>query len=790
MIRNYFKVALRMFLKNKVFVSINVLGLGAALTCSIIAYLNWEFNHRFDRFNTKADRIYKINSISLVNNQPLPFGITPLPLGPAVENQVSGVENAVRYVETFANLKRESDFFNSRIGYVDPDFGEMFTVDLIAGNAQALRDKSQVLISERIAQILFPGKDAIGQLLTVAYAQKGERNYFIGGVFRKLPLNSSFRFDVLASFDDFLELSAARDQDWAVMVPATFLLLRDKNQLKQIATELNQYVATQNKAREDLQVKQFYLQPLLSMSHESVNVRGHIFQSSLPASAINSPIIMALLMLLLACFNFTNTAVAMASSRLKEIGLRKVFGGTRDKVVYQFFAENIIICLSALVVAVILAWFFVPAYSSLWSFLDLKLDFIKNWEIIPMMIVILLLTGIFAGVYPALYISSFEPVNIFSKKLKFLGTNAFMRVLLIFQLGISIVAIIAGIVFAQNAQYQETLNMGYSHDQTFIVQVNNEKEFRTFRDVLAQNPAIKQISGSAGHIGLGSYQRSVKSNTTQAFVEGFDIGHNFLSVCDLTLLKGRNFEENSERDLRESVIVTEQLARQFGWSDPIGQKMIISDTIVTYVVGMVKDIYMRGLFEPVKPLFLRMSPETEYKYITVKVAAENFVPIRHTIEDLWKRNFPGLQFKGFAQDEILYEAKSINKNIRTVFTYLAIIAVFLSISGLFSMISLHIIKHSREYGIRKVMGASVLNITYNISKEFIVLIVLSAIVGSVIAAWFVSWLLSSIYVYHVGLNAFAFLLANAIIVAISALAVGAKVVKAATANPVKTLVEL
>jgi ABC-type antimicrobial peptide transport system permease subunit len=149
-----------------------------------------------------------------------------------------------------------------------------------------------------------------------------------------------------------------------------------------------------------------------------------------------------------------------------------------------------------------------------------------------------------------------------------------------------------------------------------------------------------------------------------------------------------------------------------------------------------------------------------------------------------------LQFKGFAQDEILYEAKSINKNIRTVFTYLAIIAVFLSISGLFSMISLHIIKHSREYGIRKVMGASVLNITYNISKEFIVLIVLSAIVGSVIAAWFVSWLLSSIYVYHVGLNAFAFLLANAIIVAISALAVGAKVVKAATANPVKTLVEL
>lgn len=789
MFKYYFKIAVRNIFKHKLFISINILGLAAALTCCVIAYLNWDFDHRFNRFHENAARIFKINSRSTINGSPVKFAIVPLPMAPAIAEEVIGVEKAVRYSEVMADLKFGQEFFNSRVGYVDSSFLDVFTFHILQGDKYTLRDKSKIFISETLSEKHFKGENPVGKRITITYRNGKVIDYLVGGVFEKIPLNSSFRFEVLMSFENYTEVGDIRNDDWAALIPATFVLLKDPAQSEQVQQQLSKYVTIQNKAREDFRASSFYLEPLLEMAGQLEEVRANVLVASLPASAIISPIVMAVLMLLLAAFNFANTSLAISSSRMKEIGLRKVFGGTRKQIVQQFLGENVFTCLIALLLALLLAKYFVPAYSSLWSFLDIKLDYFQNWEVPLLMILLLVLTGVLAGAYPAFYVSSFNPASIFSKKIKLFGTNGFMRVLLVFQFSISLLSIIAGVVFSENAEYQESLEMGFNPNQTIVVEVKDESTFQIFKNLISQNPKIISVAGSEGHIGRNSYNVNMKSGDRQIFAEGLHVSPGFIETTEIKVLKGRNFEERSEKDIRESVLVTEQLVKEMGWTDPLNQKVSINDTLQLDVIGVVKNIYMRGLWEPVRPLFLRASNEKNYHFLTAKVKSEDLFVAKNLLETQWKSAFPNVQYKSFLQEEILYEARTINKNIRILFTYLAVIAMLLSASGLFSMVSLNVIKRTRELGIRKILGASIGNIAYLIMKEFLLVFVLSSILGSVIAFLFVSWLLSSIYTYHTSVGLMAFVISITLLVLISIATVGQKIFKTAGSNPINSIRE-
>lgn len=783
----YYKIALRNIVKNKLFIGINIIGLAAALTCCVIAYLNWEFDHNFNRFHKKAERIYKINSLTVVNGSPQKYAIVPMPVAPAVLRDNGGVDKVTRYVETFADLRFGSDLFNTRIGFVDSTFMDVFTFGLTQGDPRALDDKNRVFLSEPLAQKHFRGSNPVGRTVTVSYRNGPAKDYLVGGVFAKPPLNSSFRFDMLVSFEEFLERGQLKEDDWRVLIPATFVLLKDPSQRDRVERQLGKYVPVQNQSREDFRVSRFYLEPLLEMAGQLEEVRANVLVPSLPASAIVSPVVMALLMLLLAAFNFANTSMAISGGRLKEIGLRKVFGGTRQQLIQQFLGENVFTCLTAFFLALLLAKYFVPAYSALWSFLDIRLDYVRDWEVPLLMLVLLVLTGVLAGAYPAFYISAFNPAGIFSKKLKLLGTNGFMRILLGFQFGISLLAIVAGVVFSDNAGYQESLDMGFDANQTIVVEVKDNATIDVFRNAIATNPKVVKVAASEGHIGQNSYNASFKSGDRQIYAEGINVSPEFIEVADIKLLKGRNFAERSEKDAREAVLVSEQLVKEFNWTDPLNQKVVINDTLQVYVIGVVKDIYMRGLWETVRPLFIRVARPGQYRFLTASIRNGDLIEAKNELESQWKATFPNVPYKSYLQEEVLYEARTINKNIRVVFTCLAVVAVLLSAAGLFSMVSLNVNKRAHELSIRKVLGASLGNISFMVMQEFLVIILLASLLGSAVSFLFVGWLLSSIYTYHTSVGALAFVVSIALLLVISLLTVGQKVFKTASANPIKAL---
>ncbi|MBL6449145.1 ABC transporter permease [Fulvivirga sp. 29W222] len=787
MFRNYLKVAFKNILRQKLIVLINVIGLSAALACCIIAYLSWKFDHNFNAFHVNVDRIFKVNSVANINGVPVNFAITPLPLSPAMKTEIEGIETSVRYTETREELIFGDETYNNKLGFVDPDFLDVFTFKIIQGNKLAKGDKSKVLISRKMAEKHFSGKDAIGETITVNYKNIGERSYTVNGVLDDIPLNSSFNFDMLLLFDNFLDLAKLEEDDWASFVLTTFILMKDASEEEKVEGQLGKYAAIQSQAREDLKMNGFYLDPLPEMAGNLENLRGNVLRQGLPSSAVITPIVMAVLMLLLSCFNFVNSAMAMSGKRLKEIGLRKVFGGTKNQVMIQFLTENLVVCLIAICLAIVLASFLVPAYSALWSFLELEFNFFESPDIILLSVVLLIVTAVLAGAYPAFYVGSFDPTKIFRENFKRVGTNVFMRFLLLFQLSIVLLSLIAGLAFNENAEYQQTLDMGFDHQQTIVVQVNNKSEYDIFANRLTQEPKILSVSGSEGHIGRNIYTSSVQSGDREERVEGINVSPEFLETASLTILEGRNFEQHSARDRSESVLVTESFVKEFGWEEPLNKKIIVNDTLQLFVIGVVKNIYMRGLWQPVKPLFLRMADEDRYHFITAKVNPEDRYMMRHKLEQEWKETFPNIQFHGYLQEEMLYEAKTINSNIETVFFILAMVSLFISSSGLFSMLSLNIAKRSKEFGIRKVLGGSKTNIAFHITKEFMIILLISMFIGIFAASYFVDWLLDSIYTYHTQVNIFAIFSATILLFGIFAITVGYKVIKTAMESPVKVI---
>jgi hypothetical protein len=324
--------------------------------------------------------------------------------------------------------------------------------------------------------------------------------------------------------------------------------------------------------REDFQVASFTLAPLTTMAHvDRSELANFDTWGAPPFSAIIGSAVMGVMIVLIACFNLTNTAIAISSRRLKEIGIRKVMGSARKQLIIQFISETTFICLLALVVGLALTDWLIQGWNLLWDYMRLTPDYTGNPEFIAFLIGTLLVTGFLAGSYPAFYISKFNPVSILKGKVQLGGTNLYTRLLLGGQFAISIVAIVASIGLIQNARYQRDYNLGFDIRGTVLTWVNDQSEFETYRNALASNPEIKSIAGAKSGIYSISEHAPVKYKDRQSEVDIIEVGDGYLETLNLTLVKGRDFNKDSETDQQESILVTEKMASLFGWEDPIGK---------------------------------------------------------------------------------------------------------------------------------------------------------------------------------------------------------------------------
>lgn len=792
MLKNYFLITLRSMMKNKLYIFINIFGMAISIASCIVAYFHYDFNRTFDNNHVNSSSIYRVNTTREFQGESTTYGYVPMGLGNAIRENISDVNKVVRYSPSGANFRIKEELFAGGIQYVDPAFFDIFTFEFLDGTAESIKEKGAILLSEDVALRYFNDVNVAGQPLTQFLDSGRVKEYIVGGVFKNQPSNSSFGFEL--AFTNYDNQYTPGNMDYHenswVYRNTLFLQINDPTRVSLVENQIQPYKENNNKVREDFIISSFELDPFVGMAvRDSYQNRpGTWTREGSPIAAVIGISVMGILILLLACFNLTNTSIAISSGRLKEIGVRKVMGSERKHLIAQFLGETIFVCFIALVIGVFLAEIFlIPAFNMMWENLEIVTNYFGNLDFVFFMISLLLVVGILAGAYPAFYISKFQSVSILKGTVKFGGTNPFMRVLLTLQFAISLIGIVCSMAFVDNARYQQEFDLGFDKSGVVYSFVENRSEYEIYRNQLLKNPEIRSVSGSEHHFFSSYYNDPIKSEEKEIEVDILNVGDDYVKTVGLTILEGRDFVKDSETDRKESVLVSEELVTKFGWNEPLGKEIIWMDTVKLYVIGVVKNVYSSGLWEKVEPTMIRYGQQDPIKYIQVSADASKIVEINEFMESTWKEIFPNKMYTGKYMDEEVVEANTVNNNIVKMFMFLGIVAVFLSATGLFTMVSLNIIKRMKEIGVRKVLGASIANITRIINMEFVIILLVSCILGAFAGAYMAEMLMGSIWDYFQKTTMQTLLISAFIMIFVSACSIGFKSYNTARMNPTKTL---
>lgn len=784
---------LRSMLKNKLFLSINVIGLAVAIACCIVAWFNYDVNVTFDQHHANAGTIYRVNSIREFQGVRTEYGYCPIALGNAVRNNISDVDKVVRYSPNGGNFRVGDDLFQTNVTNVDPEFFQLFTFDFLEGDG-ALKDKSQIVINEEMAKKYFGNESALGKMMVQVLDSGKTKEFFVSGVFREQPSNSSFGDPAFTRYEH--QFSGASngpnkyDENSWYYRATLFVQVNDPSRIASIETQLLPYTENNNKIREDFIMKGFRLHSFVGMAvdDEYSERPGTWTNGGSPIAAVIGVGAMGIFVLLIAIFNMTNTSVAISSRRLKEIGIRKVMGSTRKHLIVQFIGETTITCFLALLLGIAIGeLLLIPAFNDLWPELKLNPDYFGRPDFLIFMVGTLLATSLLAGFYPALYISKFQPTTILKGKQKFGGTNYFTRTLLCLQFAISLMAIVCSFAFTDNAKFQKEFDLGFNKDGLVYTRVNNYSEYETFRNLLAENQDILAIAGSEHHLYASSFNDPIKFEDKEIEVDILDVGEDYVPTVGLTLIDGRNFTLDSETDRKESIIVTKGFVDELGITDPIGKKVVWMDTVQYYIVGVVKDVYNRGLWRPRVPCMFRYGKEERANHVLVKAPVDKLKAVNSFMEEKWKTLFPNRIYNGRFMDSEMVEANTVNNNIVVMFVFLGIVAMILSATGLFTLVSLNIIKKMKELGVRKVLGASVGNLTRVINSEFVIILLFASVLGAALGWFGASALMGSIWRYYLEATPTTIVVSTVILFTVSALSIGYKVYSTTRLNPANVL---
>lgn len=789
MLKNYIKTAFRVLLKNKLYAIINIFGLSVAIACGIVAYLNFQFSQSFDSYHVNKDKIYRLNSYKVINNQREDWAITPLPLAPALRENIAGVEDYTRIKRGTGIFRYDEKVFNEVFHYVDKDFFKMFTFPLKYGDKNNLLNKDGIVITTKIAEKYFGDINPVGKQISVTVDNK-RTDFLISGVMKDPPLNSSLYVSILLPLSRYKDMTGNDPAEWENWSHTTFIMVKDGFPISGIESQLQKFKDITNNANKDWELGGFYLEPLPKVAFNSRELRSNILMPNLHPAAIVGPSVISLLILLLACFNFLNTSIAFSGKRLNEIAVRKVLGVKKTQLIFQFLGENLLLCLISIAAGVMLAELFVPAYASLWPQLSFPVNFIGDWNVIMFLVFLMLFITIVSGIYPAIYISRFESINIFRNKQKLKGSNPLIRILLVFQFTLSITTIIMGLIFYKNAGFIKTFDMGFETKDILIVTVQDKNDYELLKSRIENNPLISEISSTRNILGFGYNIQEAKVEGVKTQLDYLSVGERYLQSMGLKVIKGREFNKEIETDYDNSIIVNENFLKQYGWTsiDNKTIKMKNEDIEKDYhVIGVVKDFNTNGVWRKIKPMALTFSRVDNNPNLVVKYTDVNSKKVYELINNEWKSLFPNLPFEAVYQSVILDGAAAVSESISTVMFYVALLALIISAMGMFALISLSVAKRTKEIGIRKVLGASIWGIGGLISKEYLIVFLISSIIAVISGYYLAVLFISSIFAYYVEFGIIPFLLSILIVLLIAIMTIGSQLYKAATSNPVEAL---
>jgi putative ABC transport system permease protein len=804
MFRNYMITAVRNLMQHKTYTGINVFGLAVAFLCSILLFLNAKFELSFDDFYPDSDRIFKVykkaNHIS--NGEKLLTGMS-YPVTPALKAEIPEIEAVSRYALGGGGVEYKGKRVNLQVNMVDNDFFRIFSVPFAKGNAHnPLVDLGNTVISESAARIIFNQEDAIGKRISVKVDDQW-KEVTVSAVVKDCPRNASVTYHVLVN-SELSSHYAESKENWYASSHDVYIRLKANGSQKSVEDKCRWMLAKYN-ATDSVYMKgagylrdekgdyqTYRLLPLSEFHYHRAIGSGNVISKTY----VYTILLVSFFILAIACFNFINLNIARSFTRSKEVGVRKSLGAVKKQIFIQIWTESLLVCSISLIIGLVAATCLFPFFNELFD-ARLRLNFFYQPATIAILIVGLLLVSLVAGGYPAYIISRLNTVSVLKGAVSLKKPGVFRNSLIIFQFAIACFLMSCTLIAYKQFEFMRTMPLGFNKESVISVPLANIEQGRAilngFRNRLASDPSIVSISGANINIGLGKDGNRSKSTTSFVYKEKglssnwMTVDYDFLKTLDIKLLDGRDFSKAYGTDSLTGVLVTENLAKQFGEKKVTGISFSIDSGIPDYsIVGVISDFHIYSLHRKSEPLVLDLSGIEPIRYVFVKTNAANPLQAMQAIEKVYKELEPGKEFKASFLDENTNNWYGKEKQLSILLAISAIIAVLLSCLGLFALVLLMIRQRVKEIGVRKVLGASVFTINRLLVKDFLKLVFVSILVASPFAWWAMSiWLRD--FPYHTSISIWLFLGIGILVIFISFITVCFHTIKAATSNPVNSL---
>ncbi len=795
MLKNFITIALRNIGRHKVFTSINLIGLALGITAFILIMIWVGYEMSYDKFNENKDRIQRL-CVDFEAGSHMIYPMTMPAAGPLLVEEYPEIENAARLeAPTRANIKiGKESFVETGVCLADNSIFEIFTFPFVEGDHNtALIDPFTVVISEAMLQKYFINKDPIGQTLEI----NGRGPFTITGVFKDIPQNSHFKFNIAASFETLYAEDSDLMENWFHIQFFTYLLFTENADITNFTTKLPEFVETH--IGETLEsfgaTLDLFLQPLTSI-HLNSELAGDLAPQS-DIKQLYLFVLIALFVLLIACINFINLSTANSTVRAKEIGMRKTIGSGHWQLIMQFMIESIILCFFAMFIAISLVEIVRPFFYDVFgTYVDLS--FISTTWMVIFVMVFPICIGILAGSYPAFFLSRLKPIMILKSGLYKSGNKSHLRsILVIIQFSISIILIVATLTIFNQINFMKNSSPGFQEDNVLIIpgvrQITKNSSHDVLKQALEKIAEVKTVGFSSLFPGRGT-QKDVMypegfSEDQPQMGEKLFVDAGYVEALGIELVEGRNFEAEMKTDPEKSVMINETAAREFSWEKPIGKsftfRSIEGESFKMEVVGVVKDFHSNSLREVIEPQII-YNTVNRTNFMVIKTTSEDISKTMELIKKQIKQLAPDHVLKYYFLDEALDSMYRKDQQIARMALYFSVLTILLGCLGLLGLTTFMVQSRNKEIGIRKVLGSSVSGIVILLTKEFCKWVLVAIFIAWPVSYIFMNkWLQS--FAYRTNLGVSVFIISAAISLLIAIITVSSQTIKTARANPVKTL---
>jgi len=785
MIKNYFKTAWRNLLQNKTFSLINIFGLALGMTCSLVIMLWLQDEIRKDKFHQNSKRLYRVMENQSYSGTISTFDATPGILAENIVKDIPDIQMASQMLWEEEPLFTVDNTYDKEKGrYVEKDFLRMFSFKLLKGDpATALARPDGVVISKKLADKYFKGKDPIGKMVRIDNTD----NVMVTGVLDGIPKSSSLTFDFLMSFEQWRKKNDWA-KEWGNNGPRCYVMIAPNTSIDRVNAKIKNYIKTKNKESNVELFLQNYGESYLYSDWENGKQNGGRVEYVKIFSLV------AIIILVIACINFMNLATARSLRRAREIGVRKVVGAGKRQLIGQFIGESLFVSFIAICFSLLIVFLLLPSFNSLTE-KHLSID-LTDPSFLVILLGLTLVTGIISGSYPALFMSSLKPIIVLKGLLKFRpGATYFRKALVVFQFALSIILILGMIVIYRQIDFIHNKNLGFAKEDLLYMPLEGElqKTYPTFKEQLLKQPGIKYVtSAQSSPLEVGSSTSGVrwpgKDTTKLILFSSNPITYDYIKTMGIQLVAGRDLSTEYGLDTM-NYLVNEAAAKKIGYKDPVGKELTMWGD-KGMIVGLMKDYHHNSLHVPIEPLILRLHKKswggTYWGNIIVRTEKGKTKQAIASMEKLYKQFNPGFPFKYYFTDDEIANRYKAEYTVSKLSRYFAFLAIFISCLGLFGLVTFTAEQRTKEIGIRKVLGASVTGIVGMLSKDFLKLVIIAAVIAFPVAWWAMHRWLND-FAYRVNIGWWVFVVAGIVALLIALLTISFQSIKAAIANPVKSL---